>query len=155
MGPIAVVTADCNGTLGVSSSSGLSNLASFSDVQANSAGISNNAMLIAGNSMAITDLQDRQTMLFDLANQNSEQIRRANEGVALALSMKSPIVMPGQRVGVSGGLGYFKNRRFDVRRVSCERQNRSHQRCRRWFQLRRSGCTRRLPSLLVRSVLFW
>jgi hypothetical protein len=110
MGPIAFVTADANGTLGVSSTAGMSNLASFSDVQANSAAIMTNSMLIADNSMAIMDLQNRQTMLFDLANENSVQARRANEGVALALAMESPVIMPDKNVGVAGGFGYYNEK---------------------------------------------
>jgi len=103
VGPIAVVTADANGTLGVSSSAGLSNLASFTDVQANS-------VAIAGNSAAIMDLQGQTGLLFDLAAENSVQARRANEGVAMALAMESPIIMPGKRFGVAGGFGYYNDR---------------------------------------------
>ena len=67
-------------------------------------------MLIADNSMAIMDLQNRQTALFDLAQENSVQARRANEGVAMALAMESPIIMPGKTMGVAGGFGYYNER---------------------------------------------
>ena len=117
IGPIAVVTADASGTMGVSSSAGLSNLASFFAVRANrtaimgnSALIADNSTLIASNSSAIMGLQDRQSVLFDSAQENSKLARRANEGVALALAMESPVIMLGKTFGVAGGFGYYNDR---------------------------------------------
>ena len=94
VGPIAVVTADANGTLGVSSSAGLSNLASFTDVQANS-------VAIAGNSAAIMDLQGQTGLLFDLAAENSVQARRA-ASVGLRVS-DSTVFTGGLGVGFDSG----------------------------------------------------
>jgi hypothetical protein len=48
--------------------------------------------------------------LFDLNETNRLDIRKANEGVAMALAMETP-QLPGEaRFGVSGGVGYFQNR---------------------------------------------
>lgn len=110
IGPIAVVTADASGTMGVSSSAGLSNLASFFTVRANRTAITGKSALIASNSSAIMGLQDRQSVLFDSAQENSTLARRANEGVALALAMESPVIMPGKTFGVAGGFGYYNDR---------------------------------------------
>ena len=109
-GPISVVTADSNGTIGLSTTPGLTGLASFNDVQMNSAAISANSSAIGMNSMAITNLQGQTAELYDLADENRRDIRKANEGVAMALAMDSPVIMPGQSYGVSGGFGYYGER---------------------------------------------
>ena len=105
VGPVFVVTADGNGTLGRSSG-----FATNEQVGANTAAIGMNRAMIDMNTSAITDLQDRTTLLFDLANANSQGIREANEGVALALAMESPVLLPRNRFGVAGGFGYYNNR---------------------------------------------
>ena len=55
-------------------------------------------------------LQGQTATLFDLADQNARGVREANEGVAMALSMESPVLMPSDSFGVAGGFGYFNNR---------------------------------------------
>lgn len=46
--------------------------------------------------------------LFDLANENTQAIKVANEGVAMALAMESPSLQQGQNVALSGGIGYYE-----------------------------------------------
>ncbi len=84
-GPINFVTADANGTLGLSSAMGLTGLASNNDVMANTAAIDVNSGLIAtntanigANAAAISELQGQNVALFDLANENAAGIREAN-----------------------------------------------------------------------------
>ena len=48
--------------------------------------------------------------LFDLADVNRRGVRKAHEGVALALAMESPVLMPGANFGLAGGFGYYKDR---------------------------------------------
>ena len=48
--------------------------------------------------------------LFDLNDINRRDIRRANEGVAMALAMESPALPPGASFAISGGVGYFQER---------------------------------------------
>jgi hypothetical protein len=47
--------------------------------------------------------------LFDLTAKNSEAIKKANEGVAMALAMESPALQPGQKFALSGGVGYYEH----------------------------------------------
>jgi len=65
---------------------------------------------VATQGSAITALQGQTTTLFNLANVNREEIRKANEGVAMALAMESPMLPAGTRFGVAGGVGYYNNR---------------------------------------------
>ena len=58
--------------------------------------------------MALID--DQVTQLFDLNNLNRRDIRRANEGVAMALAMESPALPEGTSFALSGGVGYYQNR---------------------------------------------
>ena len=102
-GTINVVTADSNGTLGVASTGGLMGLALNSDVMANTGNI-------AANSAAIGALQGQTATLFDLASANAQGVREANEGVAMALSMESPVLMPTDSFGIAGGFGYYNDR---------------------------------------------
>jgi hypothetical protein len=46
----------------------------------------------------------------NLTNINIADIRKANEGVAMALAMESPFLPAGTRFGVAGGIGYYQNR---------------------------------------------
>lgn len=65
---------------------------------------------IAGQGTAIAALQTDSVALFDLVRDNREDIREANEGVAMALALDSPSVPSGARFAMSGGVGYFKGR---------------------------------------------
>ena len=58
----------------------------------------------------VTSLQTSVTTLFDLADVNRRDIRKANEGVAMALAMESPGLPSGANFAVAGGVGYFQNR---------------------------------------------
>nr|WP_283938340.1 YadA-like family protein [Sphingomonas brevis] len=42
--------------------------------------------------------------------QQDKGIRRANEGVAMAMAMDTPVLLPGERIAVTGGLGYWNDR---------------------------------------------
>ena len=64
----------------------------------------------AAQAMQIAVQGDQIQTLFDLADINRRDIRRANEGVAMALAMESPHLPPGATFAVSGGVGYFQNR---------------------------------------------
>jgi hypothetical protein len=48
--------------------------------------------------------------LFDLSDINRRDIRKANEGVAMALAMETPYLPSGTNMGVAGGIGYYQNR---------------------------------------------
>lgn len=101
-----VVTVDGNGTLGKQEVS----LAFASAARA------------AVSSLAVTDaqfdalagrvggLEGRVDTLFDLAEHNRRDIYEANEGVAMALAMESPVIPAGASFALSGGVGHFKGR---------------------------------------------
>jgi hypothetical protein len=55
-------------------------------------------------------LQTQTATLFDLADSNRRGIRKANEGVAMALAMDTPAVPSGANYAMSGGIGYFDER---------------------------------------------
>lgn len=58
----------------------------------------------------VTTLQNNVTTLFDLSEVNRRDIRKANEGVAMALAMETPHLPAGTSMGVAGGIGYYQNR---------------------------------------------
>ncbi len=93
---VGVATVDANGTLGRNTTL-FGSVAGLQSTQATQA-------------TAITALQSDSVTLFDLARDNRNDIREANEGVAMALAMDSPTVPSGARMALSGGIGYFKNR---------------------------------------------
>lgn len=47
--------------------------------------------------------------LFGETAANRSAISRANEGVAMALAMESPMLPAGTNFGLSGGVGYFED----------------------------------------------
>jgi hypothetical protein len=64
----------------------------------------------ASQGTAITALQGQTATLFDLNEINRRGIRKANEGVAMALAMETPGIPSGANFAVSGGIGYFDER---------------------------------------------
>jgi hypothetical protein len=48
--------------------------------------------------------------LFDLADLNRRDVRRANEGVAMALAMETPMLPTGTTFALAGGVGYYNHR---------------------------------------------
>jgi hypothetical protein len=48
--------------------------------------------------------------LSDLAARTDRGIRKANEGVAMALAMETPNLPAGTNYGVAGGIGYYQKR---------------------------------------------
>jgi hypothetical protein len=69
-----------------------------------------NTTAITGLQGNVATLQGNVTTLFDLAAVNRTDIRKANEGVAMALAMESPDLPAGTKIGVAGGIGYYQNR---------------------------------------------
>ena len=80
------------------------------NIATNTANITTLQGQVGANSSAITTLQGQTTTLFNLANVNHREIRKANEGVAMALAMESPQLPAGTRFGVAGGVGYYNHR---------------------------------------------
>jgi hypothetical protein len=64
----------------------------------------------ASQGTAILALQGQTSELFNLADVNRRDIRVANEGVAMALSMETPYLPAGANFAVAGGVGYFQSR---------------------------------------------
>ena len=93
VGDTAIVTTDSTGTLGAGMA--VADIATKSDLASLQGQIDTNSGKIS--------------QLFDLTSQNKEAIRKANEGVAMALAMESPSLQPGQRMALSGGIGYYEN----------------------------------------------
>jgi hypothetical protein len=81
-GPVSIVTADAGGTLGRSTI----------------------------NLTQLGALPGQVNTLFNLTEINRRDIRKANEGVAMALALDSPSVPAGANFAVSGGIGYYQNR---------------------------------------------
>lgn len=100
-GPLNIMTVDGSGTFGRGAS-----IASF-------AGASQVAALeasFAGQAAQIATLQAGQATLLQLSDFNLREVRRANEGVAMALSMETPHLPAGATFAVASGVGYFRER---------------------------------------------
>jgi autotransporter adhesin len=107
---VGVATVDANGVLGRNTTL-LPQVAALQTTVA-AQGTSITALQAAQTTQAgqITALQGQTATLFDLNDINRRGIRKANEGVAMALAMDSPAVPSGANYAVSGGLGYFEDR---------------------------------------------
>jgi hypothetical protein len=107
---VGVATVDANGVLGRNTTL-LPQVATLQTTVA-AQGTSITALQAAQTTQAgqITALQGQTATLFDLNDINRRGIRKANEGVAMALAMDSPAVPSGANYAVSGGLGYFEDR---------------------------------------------
>ncbi|MEL7445964.1 MAG: YadA-like family protein, partial [Pseudomonadota bacterium] len=95
-------------TMGIATNAG--------NIATNTASIGTNAGNIASNATNIAALQSltaTQTgqinTLFGQTAANSAAIDRANEGVAMALAMESPMLPAGTSFALSGGVGYFES----------------------------------------------
>jgi hypothetical protein len=91
-----VLVNDANGNV-TTNTSLLGNVAALQTAQTTQAG-------------QITTLQGQTANLFDLSEANRRGIRKANEGVAMALAMETPGIPSGANYAVSGGIGYFDER---------------------------------------------
>lgn len=100
---VGVATVDANGVLGQNTTL----IGSVATLTGTVATLQSSG---ATQGTAITALQNDSVALFDLARDNRNDIREANEGVAMAMAMDTPSIPAGARVAVSGGVGYFKNR---------------------------------------------
>jgi hypothetical protein len=98
-----VLVNDANGNVST-------NTALLGTVATNTANIASLQTNVASNSAAIASLQGQTTTLFDLAAVNRRDINRANEGVALALAMETPMLPEGKTFALSGGIGYYNDR---------------------------------------------
>jgi hypothetical protein len=115
-GTVFFATTDSSGTLGQGVAVGtMATAASLATTNAN----------VAANTASITSLQSLTSSqgtqinsLFNLTNQNSTDIKKANEGVAMALAMESPSIPAGTNVAFSGGVGYFQHRTAGTMAVS-------------------------------------
>lgn len=65
---------------------------------------------LQGHGAAISDLQGKVGTLFDLVAHNRRQARAANAGVALALAMDTPVVMPDEKMALTGGFGMWNGK---------------------------------------------
>lgn len=59
---------------------------------------------------AVAMLQGDTAHLFDITGRLRHDVRDANDGVAMALAMESPMVPAGKSMALSGGVGLFKGR---------------------------------------------
>lgn len=116
-GVVAVATVDANGTLGRNTTlvPAVTALQSASGTQAGQitalqSGQAAQASQITALQSGQTAMSGRMNTLFDLADVNRREIRKANEGVAMALAMETPALPAGARVGVAGGFGYYNDR---------------------------------------------
>jgi hypothetical protein len=125
-GTVFAVTTDSNGTLGRSA------LATTASVAAANASIAANTASIGANSAAITTANANIASLQTLTSNQTAQINtlfgqtaelrdavdRANEGVAMALAMESPMLPAGTNFGLSGGVGYYDDQAAGTLAVS-------------------------------------
>ena len=116
IGRVGVVTADANGTLGIVAGPDFSGFAQQSALDMTNANVAANTANIATNSSNIASLQQLTSQqsaqinqLFGETNDLRNGLDRANEGVAMALAMESPMLPAGTSLGHSGGVGYFGN----------------------------------------------
>ena len=93
-GTLSFLTIDANGTLGRGAGPDLSGI------------------LAAQSSLASTQAAQGLQIdaLFDLADVNRRDVRRATEGVAMALAMETPMLPPGTTFAIGGGIGYYNHR---------------------------------------------
>jgi hypothetical protein len=97
------LTIDNNGTVG----RGGQSQAALSQMGSQIASLQQGQALIDDQ---VAALQTGQAQLFNLSQINRRDIRKANEGVAMALAMESPALPAGTSFALSGGIGYYQNR---------------------------------------------
>ena len=103
-----MVTTDAGGTLGQGVDT--ATLATTTALAATNANVATNTANITS-LQSLTSTQGGQiTSLFALNSSNNVAIKKANEGVAMALAMESPSLPAGTNFGLSGGFGYFEHR---------------------------------------------
>ncbi|MCH2487241.1 MAG: YadA C-terminal domain-containing protein, partial [Erythrobacter sp.] len=125
-GTIFAVTTDSNGTLGRSALATTASVAAANTaIAANTASIGANTAAINtanANIASLQSLTSNQTAqintLFGQTSQLRDAVERANEGVAMALAMESPMLPAGTNFGLSGGIGYYDDRTAGTLAVS-------------------------------------
>jgi autotransporter adhesin len=68
------------------------------------------ASQVAAINTDFSGLQSDIDTLFDLADHNRKEIARTNEGVAMAMAMDTPVLLPGEQVAVTGGFGVWRGK---------------------------------------------
>ncbi|WP_207793855.1 hypothetical protein, partial [Polymorphobacter multimanifer] len=101
-GSVNVVTADGSGTLGAGPS--VASLATAASV-----GMLNGQ---------VNTINGQVGQLFSLNDINRADIRKANEGVAMALAMESPSLPTGANIAIPGGVGCYQTRTAATAAVS-------------------------------------
>ncbi|MEP6394038.1 MAG: YadA-like family protein, partial [Alteripontixanthobacter sp.] len=79
------------------------------NIAANTATMNTNSANIASLQQLTSTQQGQINTLFGETASNRAAIDRANEGVAMALAMESPMLPAGTNFGLSGGVGYFED----------------------------------------------
>ena len=126
VGTIFAVTTDSTGTLGRSALATTASVAAANaSIAANTASISANTAAIGTANANIASLQtltSNQTAqintLFGQTADLRDAVDRANEGVAMALAMESPMLPAGTNFGLSGGVGYYDDQTAGTLAVS-------------------------------------
>jgi hypothetical protein len=95
------------GTVATNTANIATNTANITTLQGQ-VGTLNTTVASQGNS--ILALQGQTASLFNLSDINRRDIRKANEGVAMALAMDTPFLPSEANFAVSGGVGYFRDR---------------------------------------------
>jgi hypothetical protein len=107
---VGVATVDANGVLGRNTTL-LSNVSALqTSVAAQGTSITALQAAQSAQGTLITSLQGQTATLFDLSEVNRRGIRKANEGVAMALAMETPGIPSGANYAFSGGVGYYEDR---------------------------------------------
>ncbi|HZH07964.1 MAG TPA: YadA-like family protein, partial [Lautropia sp.] len=105
-----LATVDANGVLGRSTIAPAAITTLQTTVAAQGTSITALQATQATQGTSIAALQGQTATLFDLSDINRRGIRKANEGVAMALAMETPGIPTGANFAVSGGVGYYENR---------------------------------------------
>ena len=107
-GPVYVATVDEAGTVGRGSN--VLDLATVSSIATTNANVATNTSNIAALQTLTSSNTARIDSLFDIVDDQDRRIDRANEGVAMALAMESPMLPGGTSFALSGGVGYYDDR---------------------------------------------
>jgi hypothetical protein len=105
-----LATVDANGVLGRSTIAPAAITTLQTTVAAQGTSITALQATQATQGASITALQGQTATLFDLSDINRRGIRKANEGVAMALAMETPGIPTGANFALSGGIGYYEDR---------------------------------------------
>ena len=97
-GTVRIVTIDDNGTLGTSVS--VESLATANQLANTNAQVANFGAATASNATQINSLRNEY-------NRHEERLDEAEDGIAMALSMETPVIPSGKRYAMAFGTGYY------------------------------------------------